>query len=50
MGLSGLAYLAQGWVIGAEGFSAANTIPTLSGIILIVAWSVWLFVGAWRTE
>ena len=25
MALSGLAYLAQGWIIGAEGFSPANT-------------------------
>ena len=36
MALSGLAYLAQGWIIGAEGFSPANTIPTLAGIVLIL--------------
>jgi len=47
MALSGLAYLAQGWIIGAEGFSPANTIPTLSGIVLILVWSVWLMVSAW---
>ena len=45
--LSGLAYLAQGWIIGVEGFSPANTIPTLSGIVLILVWSVWLLVSAW---
>ena len=39
MGLSGLAYVAQGWVIGAEGFSAANAVPTLSGIVLTVVWT-----------
>ncbi|MDN4643099.1 DUF4386 family protein [Arthrobacter sp. PsM3] len=47
MALSGLAYLAQGWIIGAQGFSPANTIPTLSGIVLILVWSVWLLVSAW---
>lgn len=47
MAVSGLAYLAQGWIIGSEGFSAANTIPTLAGIALILVWSVWLLVVAW---
>ena len=47
MVLSGLAYLAQGWVVGAEGFSPANTIPILAGIVLILVWSVWLLVSAW---
>ena len=50
MGLSGLAYLAQGWILGSEGFSASNTLPTLLGIVLIVAWSVWLLIVAWRTS
>jgi hypothetical protein len=48
MGLSGLSYVAQGWVLGSSGFSAANTYPTLSGIVLVVAWTVWLFVWSWR--
>ena len=47
MALSGLAYVAQGWVVGAEGFSPANTIPILAGIVLILVWSVWLLVSAW---
>src|SRR6478736_3650763 len=47
MALSGLAYLAQGWIVGAEGFSPANSIPTLAGIVLVLAWSVWLLVRAW---
>ena len=34
MALSGLAYVAQGWMVGAEGFSPANAIPTLAGIVL----------------
>ena len=50
MGLSGLAYVAQGWVIGAEGFSAANAVPTLSGIVLTGVWSVWLLILAWRMK
>lgn len=50
MGLSGVAYWAQGWIIGAEGFAAANAVPTLAGIILTVAWTVWLLISAWRSN
>lgn len=50
IGLSGLAYIAQGWVLGAEGFSAANTIPTLLGIVSILAWTLWLLIIAWRSK
>lgn len=50
MALSGVAYLVQGWVIGSSGFSSANRIPTLVGIVLILVWSVWLLVAAFRAE
>ncbi|VXB35596.1 DUF4386 family protein [Arthrobacter sp. 8AJ] len=50
MALSGLAYLVQGWIIGASGFSAANTLPTLVGIVAILAWTVWLLVSALRMK
>lgn len=50
MVLSGVAYLAQGWIIGSTGFSAANSFPTLVGIGSIVAWSVWLVITAFRTR
>jgi hypothetical protein len=48
MGLSGLAYLAQGWVLGSDGFSAGNTIAILAGYFLMLAWTMWLTVLAWR--
>lgn len=48
MVLSGAAYLAQGWIIGAEGFSASNSLPTLAGIVLILGWTGWLLAAAWR--
>jgi hypothetical protein len=50
MALSGLAYLVQGWVVGTEGFSAANSIPTLVGIIATLVWSIWLLISAWRMQ
>ncbi len=50
MGLSGLAYIAQGWVTGYEGFSAANALPILLGILSIVVWSIWLFIAGWRMK
>jgi hypothetical protein len=48
MGLSGLAYLVQGWVVGSEGFSPTHTILILVAWILSVAWMIWLAVLAWR--
>ena len=50
MGLSGLAYIAQGRVLGFEGFSAANTAAILAGIVLLFSWSVWLLVTAWGKQ
>jgi hypothetical protein len=50
MGLTGLAYLAQGVVIGAEGFSANNTIPTLLAYLCWLVWSIWLLIVAWRMK
>jgi hypothetical protein len=48
MGLSGLAYLVQGWVVGAEGFSSTHTILILVAWVLSVVWMIWLVVVAWR--
>jgi hypothetical protein len=48
MGLSGLAYLVQSWVLGTEGFSAANNVPTLAGIVLVLVWTIWLLISAWH--
>ncbi|MFE5838413.1 DUF4386 family protein [Arthrobacter sp. NPDC056493] len=48
MGLSGAAYLAQGWIIGAEGFSGSNTVPTLAGIALVLVWTLWLLASSLR--
>jgi hypothetical protein len=50
MALSGLCYLVQGWIIGTSGFSSANQIPTLVGIVVIVAWTIWLLVAALLME
>jgi hypothetical protein len=50
MGLSGLAYMAQGWVLGSVGFSETNTIPTLLSIAFTLTWSVWFLVIAWRMK
>jgi hypothetical protein len=43
---AGLAYLAQGWIIGATGFSDANTLPTLVGIICIVMAGGWILFAS----
>jgi uncharacterized protein DUF4386 len=48
MGLSGLVYLAQGWVVGVEGFSQTMSIAIVLPWVLDVAWMIWLVVVAWR--
>ena len=48
MGLSGLAYVVQGWVLGSAGFSATNAIPQLAGYLLILAWTIWLLTISLR--
>jgi hypothetical protein len=48
MGLSGLTYLVQGWVVGSEGFSETHTILILVAWALTLAWMIWLVVAAWR--
>ena len=50
MGLSGLGYIVQGWVLGSEGFSGTDTFAILGGYVLILAWIIWLVVVAWRTK
>jgi hypothetical protein len=50
IGLSGLAYIVQGWVLGSEGFSATNTFAIVASDVLILAWIIWLVVVAWRTK
>jgi hypothetical protein len=50
MGLSGVAYLVQGWVLGFEGFPESNTFAILAAYVLILAWIIWLVVVAWRTK
>jgi hypothetical protein len=48
MGLSGLTTLAQGWVVGAEGFSPTESIAIVLTWVLSLAWMIWLAVVAWR--
>ncbi|GAA2359412.1 DUF4386 family protein [Dactylosporangium salmoneum] len=49
-GLSGLTYLAQGWVAGSEGFTPAQTILIVQAFVLNLAWMIWLVVVAWRAQ
>ena len=48
MGLSGLIYLVQGWMVGAEGFSGTHAILIVVAWVLSVVWMIWLVVVAWR--
>jgi hypothetical protein len=48
MGLSGLAYAAQGWVVGVEGFSQTESAAIVLGWVLSLAWMIWLAAIAAR--
>jgi len=48
MALSGLAYIAQGVVVGAEGFSSNGTIPGLLAFVFDLAWMIWLVIIVWQ--
>jgi hypothetical protein len=48
MGLSGLTYLVQGWVVGSEGFSPTESTTIVLAEVLNLAWMIWLVVVAWR--
>lgn len=48
MGLSGLVYLAQGWVAASEGFTQTQSIAIVLGWALNLVWMTWMAVVAWR--
>ena len=50
MGLSGLTYLAQGWLAGSEGFSNPHTVAIVLAEVLNVTWMIWLAVVASRMQ
>jgi hypothetical protein len=50
MGLTGVTYLVQGWVVGSEGFSPTHTILIVLAWVLTLAWMIWLVVVAWRLQ
>jgi hypothetical protein len=50
MGLSGLTYLVQGWVVGSEGFTQTMSTAIVLAEVLNAVWMIWLVVVAWRTQ
>jgi hypothetical protein len=50
MGLTGLAWLTQGWVVGSEGFSPMMSNAIVLAEVLAVVWMIWLVVAAWRMQ
>ena len=48
MGLSGVAYLVQGWTGATEGFSQTHTIGIIMAEVFNAAWMVWLLIAAQR--
>ena len=47
IGASGIAYFAQGWIAGTEGFTSTQSIAIVAAWALSVAWMSWLALVAW---
>jgi len=50
MAVSGVAYLAQGWVAGSQGFTTAHSILIILTWVLNLAWMIWLTVITWTAS
>src|SRR5262245_55949482 len=48
MGLSGLAWVVLGWVLGAEGFAPVGKVPSDAAQTFLLACIIWLLIVAWR--
>jgi hypothetical protein len=49
MGISGLIYWVQGWVVGSQGFSSTHNVAIIVTEVISLAWMIWLAVFAWRS-
>src|SRR5215204_3997999 len=50
VGLSGLTYLAQGWVAGTDGFTRTHDFLIVLAWVLNLAWMIWLAAVARRAQ
>jgi hypothetical protein len=52
MGLAAIPSLVQSWVLGTQGFAVSWLSGSLSavGLPLMLAWSIWLLIVAWRMK
>jgi hypothetical protein len=50
IGLSGLAYLAQGWMAGTEGFTPAQSVAIVLGWVLSLTWMIWLLLVSFAPQ
>jgi len=50
IGISGLVYLIQGWVVGSQGFSQTESVLIVLAWVVSVVWMIWLFVVARRRQ
>ena len=50
MGFSGLVFLAQGWLVGAEGFSDMMSNAIVLAELVNLIWMIWFLVAAWRMQ
>jgi hypothetical protein len=50
MGLTAIAYFAQGWIAGTAGFTPAQSIAIVAAWALSLVWMIWMVVTGWVFE
>ena len=50
MGLSGLAFIELGWLVGIRGFTSAGAVPTQVAWLSLYASTIWMLIVAWRLK
>jgi len=50
MGLSGLAFIVLGWMVGTSGFTPTGTVPSYTGYTSLFVLIVWTLIVAWRRK
>jgi len=50
MGVSGLAFIVQGWFDGTGGFSATEELIGTIAYVSLIVWIIWLLIVVWRMK
>ncbi len=50
LALTGIFYIAQGWIVGMQGFAPTHGLAQLPAYVFLLASIIWLLISAWRMK